>query len=224
MNKLAHPNRRMGSGWPTRRSSGKKIKRQLIVSTHLFAHHPNEQNSVASGTFSYLPHPELSSPVAGTYNGTSLYGPTLRLARSHGGLASEEIKRRMKWLDSIREWQEEFVGNMTAREFVDTITGDLFSSRVFVFSTTGEPLNLPKGATVIDYAYQKDTQMANRMVGAKVRVLENKCTNYAVCALVIVFYTRGEPLNLPKEATVIEYHDIFCFAPNFCLDEIEEWY
>jgi (p)ppGpp synthase/HD superfamily hydrolase len=75
----------------------------------------------------------------------------------------------MKWLDSIREWQEEFVGNMTAREFVDTITGDLFSSRVFVFSTTGEPLNLPKGATVIDYAYQKDTQMANRMVGAKVR-------------------------------------------------------
>lgn len=75
----------------------------------------------------------------------------------------------MKWLDSIREWQEEFVGNMTAREFVDTITGDLFSSRVFVFSTSGEPLNLPKGATVIDYAYQKDTQMANRMVGAKVR-------------------------------------------------------
>ncbi|GAQ87841.1 guanosine polyphosphate pyrophosphohydrolase [Klebsormidium nitens] len=105
----------------------------------------------------------------GNCNGNSLYGPTLRLARSRGpGLANEEIKRRMKWLDSIREWQEEFVGNMTAREFVDTITGDLFSSRVFVFSTSGEPLNLPKGATVIDYAYQKDTQMANRMVGAKV--------------------------------------------------------
>lgn len=42
------------------------------------------------------------------------------------------------WLNAIREWQEEFVGNMTSREFVDTITRDLLGSRVFVFTPKGE--------------------------------------------------------------------------------------
>ncbi len=45
---------------------------------------------------------------------------------------------QVSWLNSIREWQEEFVGNMTSREFVDTITGDLLGSRVFVFTPKGE--------------------------------------------------------------------------------------
>jgi (p)ppGpp synthase/HD superfamily hydrolase len=75
---------------------------------------------------------------------------------------------QVSWLNSIREWQEEFVGNMTSREFVDTITGDLLGSRVFVFTPKGEVKNLPKGATVIDYAYQIHTDVGNKMVAAKV--------------------------------------------------------
>lgn len=42
------------------------------------------------------------------------------------------------WLNAIREWQEEFVGNMSSREFVDVITRDLLGSRVFVFTPRGE--------------------------------------------------------------------------------------
>lgn len=42
------------------------------------------------------------------------------------------------WLNAIREWQEEFVGNMSSREFVETITRDLLGSRVFVFTPRGE--------------------------------------------------------------------------------------
>lgn len=42
------------------------------------------------------------------------------------------------WLNAIREWQEEFVGNMSSREFVDTIMRDLLGSRVFVFTPKGE--------------------------------------------------------------------------------------
>lgn len=42
------------------------------------------------------------------------------------------------WLNAIREWQEEFVGNMSSREFVDIITRDLLGSRVFVFTPKGE--------------------------------------------------------------------------------------
>ena len=32
--------------------------------------------------------------------------------------------RQVAWLSNIREWQEEFLGVLTAEEFVDTITGD----------------------------------------------------------------------------------------------------
>ncbi|XP_042048565.1 putative GTP diphosphokinase RSH1, chloroplastic isoform X2 [Salvia splendens] len=84
------------------------------------------------------------------------------------GLNNANIALRISWLNAIREWQEEFVGNMSSREFVDTVTRDLLGSRVFVFTPRGEIKNLPKGATVIDYAYMIHTEIGNKMVAAKV--------------------------------------------------------
>lgn len=103
-------------------------------------------------------------------------GVTSSVVRSNGRilrgkatcLNSADIARRVSWLNAIREWQEEFVGNMSSREFVDTVTGDLLGSRVFVFTPKGEIKNLPKGATVIDYAYQVHTEIGNKMIAAKV--------------------------------------------------------
>ncbi|KAK1293354.1 hypothetical protein QJS10_CPB17g01236 [Acorus calamus] len=83
-------------------------------------------------------------------------------------LKNADIALRIGWLNAIREWQEEFVGNMSSREFVDTIMRDLLGSRVFVFTPKGEIKNLPKGATVIDYAYQIHTEIGNKTVAAKV--------------------------------------------------------
>ncbi|KAJ3683685.1 hypothetical protein LUZ60_013912 [Juncus effusus] len=82
---------------------------------------------------------------------------------NHTGMAL-----RIGWLNAIREWQEEFLGNMSSREFVETVTRDLLGSRVFVFTPKGEIKNLPKGATVIDYAYLIHTEIGNKMVKAKV--------------------------------------------------------
>ncbi|KAK8570253.1 hypothetical protein V6N13_002945 [Hibiscus sabdariffa] len=83
-------------------------------------------------------------------------------------LNNANIALRVGWLNAIREWQEEFVGNMSSREFVDTITRDLLGSRVFVFTPRGEIKNLPIGATVIDYAYMIHTDIGNKMAAAKV--------------------------------------------------------
>ncbi|CAI9785598.1 unnamed protein product [Fraxinus pennsylvanica] len=83
-------------------------------------------------------------------------------------LNNANVALRIGWLNAIREWQEEFVGNMSSREFVDTITRDLLGSRVFVFTPRGEIKNLPKGATVIDYAYMIHTEIGNKIVAAKV--------------------------------------------------------
>ncbi|KAG6703996.1 hypothetical protein I3843_07G109600 [Carya illinoinensis] len=114
--------------------------------------------------------------IAAHYSGrlfaTGLAGDTVPNGRSSRGntvcLSNANIALRIGWLNAIREWQEEFVGNMSSREFVDTITRDLLGSRVFVFTPRGEIKNLPNGATVIDYAYMIHTEIGNKMVAAKV--------------------------------------------------------
>ena len=91
-------------------------------------------------------------------------------AAAAAGLSREDIARRVGWLNSIREWQQEFVGEVSAREFVDAVTGDLLVSgkRVFVWTPKGEVMNLARGATVVDYAYHVHTDVGNSMVAAKV--------------------------------------------------------
>ncbi|KAF7818181.1 putative GTP diphosphokinase RSH1, chloroplastic isoform X1 [Senna tora] len=114
--------------------------------------------------------------IAAHYSGkefvTGLVGSAMPCSRSSRGktvcLNNANIALRIGWLNAIREWQEEFVGNMSSREFVDTVTRDLLGSRVFVFTPRGEIKNLPKGATVIDYAYMIHTEIGNKMVAAKV--------------------------------------------------------
>ncbi|KAL6978357.1 putative GTP diphosphokinase rsh1, chloroplastic [Sarracenia purpurea var. burkii] len=114
--------------------------------------------------------------IAAHYSGkglvNGLVGHVMPIGRSSRGkivcLNNANIALRIGWLNAIREWQEEFVGNMSSREFVETITRDLLGSRVFVFTPRGEIKNLPKGATVIDYAYMIHTEVGNKMVAAKV--------------------------------------------------------
>ncbi|CAI8615136.1 unnamed protein product [Vicia faba] len=114
--------------------------------------------------------------IAAHYSGrefvTGLVGSAVPSSKNSRGktacLSNANIALRIGWLNAIREWQEEFVGNMSSREFVDTVTRDLLGSRVFVFTPRGEIRNLPQGATVIDYAYMIHTEIGNKMVAAKV--------------------------------------------------------
>lgn len=59
-------------------------------------------------------------------------------------LLLQMMERRVNWLQSIRVWQEEFVGTITPREFVDCVTDDLLGRGVFVFTPAGEVMRLPK--------------------------------------------------------------------------------
>ena len=59
-------------------------------------------------------------------------------------LDRDVMKRREHWLKSIIEWQQEFMHSLSAREFVDGITGDLLGRSVFVFTPSGDLLRLPK--------------------------------------------------------------------------------
>ena len=53
-------------------------------------------------------------------------------------------------------------------EFIESVKVDLFPDKVYVFTPKGEILRLPRGATVVDFAYAVHTDVGNRCVAAKV--------------------------------------------------------
>ncbi len=93
------------------------------------------------------------------------YGVAAHWLYKEGLTDPEEVRRRVSWLKNIQEWQQEF---SSSREFVEAVTRDLLGGRVFVFTPKGRIINLPKGATPVDFAYHIHTEVGHHMVGAKV--------------------------------------------------------
>lgn len=65
----------------------------------------------------------------------------------------------------IIELQNESVN---AKDFMDSVKGDLFSDRVYAFTPKGDVTELPKGAGPLDMAYAIHTEIGNHTTGAKV--------------------------------------------------------
>ncbi|MCB2288974.1 bifunctional (p)ppGpp synthetase/guanosine-3',5'-bis(diphosphate) 3'-pyrophosphohydrolase [Clostridium sp. CS001] len=78
---------------------------------------------------------------------------------------SENSDSKFSWLKDILEWQGE---TFDAEEFMEGFKTDLFSDEVFIFTPKGKVINLPLGATPIDYAYTIHTDIGHRCMGAKV--------------------------------------------------------
>jgi len=69
------------------------------------------------------------------------------------------------WLSSIKEWQDE---KLNARDFVDSVRNELLGKRVFVFLRNGQILNLARGSTAIDAAFQIHTEVGINMHGVEI--------------------------------------------------------
>jgi len=71
---------------------------------------------------------------------------------------------KFAWIRMLLENQQE----SDAQDFFHDLKIDMFADEVFVFSPKGDVINLPAGATPIDFAYSIHSDIGNRMVGAKV--------------------------------------------------------
>ena len=71
----------------------------------------------------------------------------------------------LAWLAQMLEWQRE---TSDPREFMESLKIDLYSDQVFVFTPKGHVVELPAGATPIDFAYAIHTEVGHRTTGAKV--------------------------------------------------------
>ncbi|HXU40535.1 MAG TPA: bifunctional (p)ppGpp synthetase/guanosine-3',5'-bis(diphosphate) 3'-pyrophosphohydrolase, partial [Blastocatellia bacterium] len=69
------------------------------------------------------------------------------------------------WLKRLVEWQQE-VGD--SREFLDSLKLDLYPKEVYCFTPKGKVIELPRGATPVDFAFTIHTQVGLACTGAKV--------------------------------------------------------
>ncbi len=71
---------------------------------------------------------------------------------------------RTGWLKQVLEWKQE----AKTQTFIDSLKVDFFGNDIFVLTPKGEVIELPRGATVIDFAYAVHTEIGNRCARAKV--------------------------------------------------------
>lgn len=81
--------------------------------------------------------------------------------------ASFKIKdeERFHWLRHILDWEHDL---KDPREFMASLKVDLFQDEVYVFTPQGDVIDLPMGATPVDFAYMIHTEVGNHCSGAKV--------------------------------------------------------
>ncbi len=78
---------------------------------------------------------------------------------------SELQSRTHQWLQSLLEIQRQ-TGDSS--EFLEHIKVDLFPDKVYVFTPKGRIVSLPRGATVVDFAYSIHTDVGNKCVAARI--------------------------------------------------------
>ena len=76
--------------------------------------------------------------------------------------------RQLKWLEELVKWQKQIKDN---DQFIQTVKFDVFQNRIFVLTPKGDVIDLPEGATPIDFAYHVHSNLGNKCVGAKVNNL-----------------------------------------------------
>ena len=74
-------------------------------------------------------------------------------------------EERIAWLRKLLAWQEDMV---ESGSLVDELRTQVFEERVYVFTPKGDVVDLPAGATPLDFAYQVHSMIGHRCIGAKI--------------------------------------------------------
>ncbi|MBI2023462.1 bifunctional (p)ppGpp synthetase/guanosine-3',5'-bis(diphosphate) 3'-pyrophosphohydrolase [Candidatus Giovannonibacteria bacterium] len=82
----------------------------------------------------------------------------------------EKLKKtgedKLRWVRQLQEWHKESEGSST--EALNALKIDFFRDRIFAFTPKGDVIDLPEGATPIDFAYNIHSEIGDKMFGAKV--------------------------------------------------------
>ncbi len=105
--------------------------------------------------------------------------------------------RANEWLRDLLEIQKSAGDSL---EFIDNLKVDLFPQEVFVFTPQGAIIKLPRGATIIDFAYAVHTDLGNACVSARIDKqlvpLQTKLENGVTVEVITASWARPNPLWL----------------------------
>jgi len=82
-----------------------------------------------------------------------------------GKPVSDADDRRIAWMRQLIEWAQEM---QEPGEFLSTLKVDLYPLEVYAFTPKGRVLELPRGATPVDFAYAIHSEVGHQCLGAKV--------------------------------------------------------
>lgn len=84
-----------------------------------------------------------------------------------GGSRDSQYERKIEWVRKLLEPQDTST-DQSDRDFLERMRTELFEDRVYALTPKGEVIDLPRGATPLDFAYQIHTSLGHRCKGAKV--------------------------------------------------------
>jgi len=93
------------------------------------------------------------------------YGIAAHWEYKEGKVGDNQLNEKLNWLRQLMEWQGD---QKDAKEFMETLKVDFFSDRVYVFTPTGDVIELPAGSIPIDFAYRIHSDVGHQCVGAKI--------------------------------------------------------
>ncbi len=93
------------------------------------------------------------------------YGVAAHWRYKEGAGGDLQFEQKMTWMRQLLEWQRDVSGT---EEFLESVRTDIFRDQVFVYTPKGDIIELPTGATPIDFAYRIHTELGHRCIGGKV--------------------------------------------------------
>ena len=136
---------------------------------------------------------------------TAEYGVAAHWKYKAGISGSDKMEERMAWVRQLLEIQRE---NEDGEDLLRNLKSELLPEDVFVFTPKGDVINLPNGATVIDFAYAIHSAVGNRMVGAKVNgrivPIDHKVHNGEVIEVITGAPDKGPSRDWLKIVTTSE--------------------
>lgn len=79
-----------------------------------------------------------------------------------------EIAQKLKWYADLVTMTSEETNDVSAEDYVDNIKNDILETNVYVYTPTGDVIELPQGSTPIDFAYKIHTNLGNKLIGATI--------------------------------------------------------
>lgn len=137
---------------------------------------------------------------------------------NNGGVIAQTKAR--EWLKGLLDLQQNAGDSI---EFLENVKVDLFPDEVYVFSPKGEIMELPRGATIVDFAYAVHTDIGNSCIAAKINQqhipLSTKLTNGQTIEIITAPGATPNPSWLNFVFTAKARSNIRSILKNLHLDE-----